>query len=202
MSRKKVVVPEVMKSPPMGETEWVVTLKEDPTCSIVVVAKLAFDAWILASPQMIGGDGLPPPFSAVVCELKEDREKRIEVENVQKEQPKSIALIYVAGAFTAPTAWGIEQNCRKAEEVSLQVWKVPGCAGIAPHLNTRHFFGTLDEDVVIHAMLVLLERCDAIFLIPGWENSKGTFRKIEHAKKLGIPVFKQLDELRAWAKSR
>ena len=36
---------------------------------------------------------------------------------------------------------------------------------------------------------------DAVFLTPGWENSEGTKREIENAKKLGIPVCKYLYEL-------
>lgn len=34
-----------------------------------------------------------------------------------------------------------------------------------------------------------LEVADAVFLVPGWEESKGTQREIETANKLDIPVF-------------
>ena len=43
-----------------------------------------------------------------------------------------------------------------------------------------------------------LEVSDAVFLVPGWENSKGTLKEIETAKELGIPVFESLDELNTW----
>lgn len=40
-----------------------------------------------------------------------------------------------------------------------------------------------------------LEVADAIFLVPGWESSKGTQKEIERATKQGIPVFTNLNEL-------
>ena len=40
-----------------------------------------------------------------------------------------------------------------------------------------------------------LESSDAVFLVPGWETSKGTKREIDLAKSKGIPVFSKLEEL-------
>ncbi len=40
-----------------------------------------------------------------------------------------------------------------------------------------------------------LMAADAVFLVPGWESSKGTAEEIATAESLGIPVFKELSEL-------
>ena len=47
-----------------------------------------------------------------------------------------------------------------------------------------------------------LEVCDAVFLVPGWEESKGTKREIESAKQLNIPVFEKLDDFVKWLEEK
>lgn len=41
---------------------------------------------------------------------------------------------------------------------------------------------------------------DAIFLTPGWENSEGTKKELETAKKNNIPYFENIDELKIYRK--
>ena len=96
-------------------------------------------------------------------------------------------LVYVAGPFRAPTAWGIEQNIRRAEALALGVWR-EGYTAICPHTNTRHFQGELPDDIWLEGDLNILERCDAVILAHGWQSSTGTLREIERAQLLGIPV--------------
>jgi hypothetical protein len=40
-----------------------------------------------------------------------------------------------------------------------------------------------------------LEASDAVLLVPGWENSKGTIAEIARAKVLNIPVFETLESV-------
>jgi hypothetical protein len=40
-----------------------------------------------------------------------------------------------------------------------------------------------------------LKVSDTMFLVPGWEQSKGTLKEIEIAESLEIPVFDDLDDL-------
>lgn len=40
-----------------------------------------------------------------------------------------------------------------------------------------------------------LEACDAVYVVPKSENSEGVKREIKHAKKLGIPVFYNIDDM-------
>jgi hypothetical protein len=40
-----------------------------------------------------------------------------------------------------------------------------------------------------------LEVSDAVFLVPGYENSKGTLKEIERAKELEIPIFTDIKNM-------
>ena len=110
---------------------------------------------------------------------------------------RSNLVVYVAGPFRGPNAWAIEQNIRRAEELSLEVWRM-GVAAICPHTNTRFFQGAADDSVWLDGDLEILRRCDAVLLVPGWENSSGTRAEVKEAEAQGIPVFKTLGELFSW----
>lgn len=46
--------------------------------------------------------------------------------------------------------------------------------------------------------MAILERSDAVFLVPNWETSNGTKAEIKRAKELNIPIFENLDKLAEW----
>lgn len=98
-------------------------------------------------------------------------------------------LIYIAGAFRGPTPWDVEQNIRKAEAFALEVARM-GAMPVCPHTMFRFFNGQLDDRFWLDGTLALLERCDAIALVPGsWERSTGTRGEIERAIDLDMPIF-------------
>lgn len=97
-------------------------------------------------------------------------------------------VIYIAGPFRAPDAWGIEQNIRRAEELALQVWRY-GAAAICPHANTRYFQGAAGDQLFLEGDLEILRRCDAVLCTPLWESSEGAKAEVALAKSLGIPVY-------------
>lgn len=100
-------------------------------------------------------------------------------------------VIYIAGPFRGNSAWDIEQNIRRAEELSLEVWK-RGMVALCPHCNTRFFQGAAPDEVWLDGDLEMLRRCDAVLLAPGHERSEGTKAEIAYAKERGIPVFHSL----------
>lgn len=107
-------------------------------------------------------------------------------------------VIYVAGPFRAENSWEIENNVRRAENLALEVWR-GGMAAICPHTNTRFYQGAAPDNVWLEGDLLIIKRCDAVLLVPGWEGSSGTLAEIELAREHGIPVFKTLEELKKWA---
>jgi hypothetical protein len=95
-------------------------------------------------------------------------------------------VIYIAGPFRAPTAWGIEQNVRRAEEVGLIVARA-GAMPLIPHTNTRFFHGECTEQFWVDGTLELLRRCDGAIFIPGWEESSGARGEYRLAGELSLP---------------
>ena len=103
------------------------------------------------------------------------------------EESKKIKVIYVAGAFRAKTQWGIMQNVRKAEDASLKLWKL-GYAVICPHTMTQHFQNECPDEIWLDGCLELLRRCDAIYLVEGWQDSEGSLEECELAQELGLVI--------------
>lgn len=107
-------------------------------------------------------------------------------------------VVYVAGPYRAVNAWEVEKNIRRAEELSLKVWHY-GMAAICPHANTRFFDGAEPDELWLRGDLAILAKCDAILLTEDYHKSEGAKKEESEARKIGIPVFYDLDELCDWA---
>ena len=97
-------------------------------------------------------------------------------------------VVYIAGPFRGRTAWDIEQNIRRAEDLGYLVAQV-GASPLIPHANTRYFHGSMSDAFWLDATLELLRRCDAIVLCKGYQDSIGSLAEIAEATRLIIPVF-------------
>ena len=111
--------------------------------------------------------------------------------------------IYIAGPYTPKTdnvhdAPRIaHQNVRKAIIAALKLIK-KGHYPFVPHLS--HFMHLENDEPTessywVDYDLKWLEACDAILLLPGWEESSGARREYEEAKKLGLKVYFSVDEV-------
>lgn len=109
-------------------------------------------------------------------------------------------IVYVAGRFRGPTAWVIENNIRRAEEVAFEVSKL-GAMPLTPHCNTRFFHGEGSDKFWLDGTLELLRRCDAVIMVPGWDTSFGARGEKTEAERLGMPVFMNLEVLEWWLTS-
>lgn len=119
---------------------------------------------------------------------------------------KSREVVYIAGPFTAPTVEGMVTFCNAAIEVGKRVRAfglvpmVPHislCGGMALRLESQLIFEapplTWEEAMV--DCRELLQRCDAVLMVEGWERSRGATEERELAKACGIPVFDTFAEL-------
>lgn len=97
-------------------------------------------------------------------------------------------VIYIAGKYRGPNAWAIEQNIRAAEDVAAKVWAA-GMVALCPHANSRHMDGVTTDEVFLAGTLELMRRCDAVLLVPNWQDSAGARAEVEEAERLKIPVF-------------
>ena len=104
-------------------------------------------------------------------------------------------VIYVAGPFRGKTAWDVECNIRRAEELALAVSRV-GAMPMCPHTNTRFFNG--EGQFWLDGTMELLRRCDAVVLTHDWERSSGARAEVAEAERIGLPVFLGAAELNDW----
>ncbi len=109
-------------------------------------------------------------------------------------------VIYVAGRYSAPTEAQVKENIAIAEKYAQKIWKA-GHAAICPHLNTAHWGNLLTHDQFIAGDLEIIKRCDAVYLIPGWEHSKGARQENAFAVNRRIPTFNTMTTLLAWCGS-
>src|SRR3990167_5863387 len=95
-------------------------------------------------------------------------------------------LVYVSGKYTGD----IDANIEAARRIAIQLLEC-GHAVICPHLNTQHF--ELDckatYDDYIRGDLEMVARCDAMVMVPDWQNSNGAKIERDYAERLGIPVY-------------
>jgi hypothetical protein len=106
-------------------------------------------------------------------------------------------LVYIAGPFRAPTPWGVECNVREAEAAVAAM--IEASAGmvvpIAPHMLFRYFDKLAPDTYFLEATLALLRKCDALYLLPGWERSSGTRGELQEANRLGLIVSEYMTDI-------
>ena len=112
--------------------------------------------------------------------------------------------VYIAGPYTAPNYFAIERNINAAAEVAAFLAE-SGVGFFCPHLHSAHFEVITPDvppvywyDLDIHFM----EKCDAIYLLPGWQRSVGTLREKALMEEWGRPVFESLYVLKEWLDGR
>lgn len=106
---------------------------------------------------------------------------------------KQMRVIYVAGKYSGDSYSIIHDNIKKAEKVGLELI-AKGWAVIIPHLNLYHFEqyeidGLFDYTTWMNIDIELLSRCDAIFMMHGWESSKGATHEHCIADTEGLKVY-------------
>lgn len=111
-------------------------------------------------------------------------------------------LVYIAGPYSASTHDGISANIAKARYAA--VWLANHeVAYFCPHLNSGHFeiYADAPESFYIALDLRVLESCDAILMLDGWEQSKGATAEFAYTGELRIPRFEwsERDYLVEWA---
>ena len=96
-------------------------------------------------------------------------------------------VAYIAGPYRGKTESDVVANIRHAEKYAIKYWRL-GYAVICPHLNTQLFGGLAPDEVWLKGDLELLRRCDAIVMIPGWEESFGARAEEGVAQTLGLEI--------------
>jgi len=112
-----------------------------------------------------------------------------------------VKLIYIAGPYTAEDVYLRRQNILRAERAAREVFR-QGYIPVIPHsigdaLETGEKFKHFKHsDWMQKLCLPLLSRCDGIFLIPGWQESKGATIEFNFARENKIPVFDKIERIK------
>jgi len=107
-------------------------------------------------------------------------------------------VIYIAGRYRDKRGeYYVRCNIREAERAALFVW-MSGGAALCPHKNTAGLGGAygIADNVWLEGDMELLKRCDAVWMLPGWESSEGAEREFSFAFNNNIPrLYDQHDVL-------
>jgi hypothetical protein len=95
-------------------------------------------------------------------------------------------IIFVSGAYRSTSKAGITRNINHAKREAHKLFE-QGWAVICPHTNSAHFPG--DDSVYLSAYLLILSRCDAVWMLRGWEKSLGARCELELAKQLEKDIY-------------
>lgn len=109
-------------------------------------------------------------------------------------------VIYIAGPFRGADGWAVKCNVHQAEEAARMVARL-GAMPLCPHSLGASFSGTETDQFWLDGTLELMRRCDAIFMVDGWEASEGAKGEREEARRLGIRVVYTERDLLLWLQS-
>jgi hypothetical protein len=112
-------------------------------------------------------------------------------------------IVYIAGRYSGNTLAEVERNIDEARKVALMLAqrRIPFLCTI---LQTAHFDSLLGGgdpgyEYWIDVSLDVVKRCDAVFLVPAWQQSNGARREVQFAREHGMPVFEDIEVLTDWA---
>ena len=108
-----------------------------------------------------------------------------------------IRLVYVAGPYSATNAYAVQHNINKAWEMGCHVADL-GAFPVIPHTNTMHMDGIQPYKFWAEGTMQLMTHCDAVLILDGYIDSRGTKAEIKEAERLKIPIFYNLEDLELW----
>jgi len=103
-------------------------------------------------------------------------------------------IIYIAGPYRS--RWGkigIFLNILKARKAARKVWAA-GHVAVCPHMNSAFFDGICPDEYFLDGYIDIVNRCDCLLALKGWEGSRGTVDEMHYAYKWSMPII-YIDEL-------
>jgi hypothetical protein len=104
--------------------------------------------------------------------------------------------VYVAGPYTPQDGRDESrlENIRRASLAAQRLLKA-GHTPFCPHTMTAGWEESCGYEDFLRLGMAWLATCDAILLLPGWEQSKGARREYEEAVTLGLLITDDLESL-------
>ena len=106
--------------------------------------------------------------------------------------------VYVAGPYSSDNVIGVLSNMRKGIDACVVLIR-HGFAPFCPWLDFQYgLVASLSLEDFQGISMAWLEGADAVFLLHGWQDSKGATAERERAAELGILVFSDWGDLISW----
>lgn len=99
--------------------------------------------------------------------------------------------IYISGPITGTsnaTERFLEAEERLSREMPEAEWINPERAGDELRAGTD----TLEHKDFMHVSFAMLDLCDAIYLLNGWQRSRGACMEYGYAKAMGMAIMEEL----------
>ena len=113
--------------------------------------------------------------------------------------------VYVAGPYSADNVIDVLKNIGHGEKMCARLFEL-GFAPFCPWHDKTYVMDLPSNNFTVEQFyefsLAWLEVSDAVYLIPGWQKSKGTLREVEFARERNIPIFEDIISLMKWSKNR
>jgi hypothetical protein len=109
-----------------------------------------------------------------------------------------IKVIYVCGSISASTQEQRDLNIQKGKDVGFKIWNL-GAMPLVPHLNSQGMFQAgVTAEAIYLGDLAVVGKCDAMFVMEGWNDSFGCNLEVAWANHKNIPIFDDLEDLDEW----
>lgn len=93
-------------------------------------------------------------------------------------------IVFLSGKYRGDT----DNNMAYAGKVARRLWQ-QGYIVICPHLNTARFDGICAENVWLEGYLEILKRCDSIYMLKNWQESKGAQAELILARTMKKRIY-------------
>ena len=98
-------------------------------------------------------------------------------------------VVYIAGPYTARLQRDIEKNVERARQVAIELLQ-QGYAVICPHTMTHRFEKEIpDVKVFYESDCELVRRCDSIYMLMFYTDSRGAMRELQVARDCGKRIY-------------
>ena len=105
---------------------------------------------------------------------------------------KESLIFYVSGRYTGQTVEETDINIRHAENVARTIWRA-GFAAICPHTNSAHFDDEANYLTFIEKYMDIVERCDVVVAMIGYQTSLGATVEVAYAERLGKTIIPEIE---------
>ena len=102
--------------------------------------------------------------------------------------------VYVAGQFRNPSPELVNINIIRAQRAGAKI-AAKGCFPVVPHSMTAGFNELQPAEFWLEATMEEMLTCDAVFFMPGWEESEGCKEEYRVAAERGMRIIHDLEEL-------